>query len=139
MMRIKTFNAHPKYKIRNRETKELACHVLKKEGHRKVECSIIFIDDRRMKELNGTYRHHWYTTDVLSFSLSEYNSKIEGEVYINVDQARRQARRYNVSIKNEISRLVIHGLLHLIGYEDKTKKERDSMTKLENSYLAGVY
>ncbi len=137
MIRIKVFNAHPRCRVRIKETLSLVRHVLKNEGVRDAELNIVAINDRRMTTINGKYLHHRYATDVLSFPLSEKKTKtLEGEVYINLDQARRQASEYNVAVRNEIARLVTHGVLHLVGYRDATNGERKRMTKRENHYLS---
>ncbi len=89
-----------------------------------------------MKKLNGTYLRRWTATDVLTFPLHEKGAKtITGEIYVNLDQARRQARIYGVTIKAECARLVIHGALHLIGYDDATPRQKKRMTALEDRYL----
>jgi len=86
--------------------------------------------------MNATYRKHRYATDVLSFSLAEGPAHdLEGEVYVNVDRARRQAREYRVSISEETRRLVTHGLLHLLGYNDATPRQKEEMSKTEDFYL----
>ncbi len=136
MRSVKVFNAHPKYRIRRAETLRLAQRVLKGERCSRAELNIVFINDKLMTQMNGTYLDHPYPTDVISFSLADSNSKrIEGEVYVNVDQARRQAREYGVSFTIELKRLVVHGVLHLVGYDDETKQQRNSMTKKEDFYL----
>ncbi len=89
-----------------------------------------------MRELNGTYLGHHDTTDVLTFPLHEASDKeLVAEIYVNVDQARRQARTYGVTIRNELSRLVIHGVLHLVGYDDTTKPGKEKMKRREDHYL----
>lgn len=88
-----------------------------------------------MIALNSTYLRHRYTTDVLSFSLNEHANALDGEVYVNLDQARRQAKEYSVSEREERKRLVVHGVLHLTGYEDTTVKQREEMHQHENIYL----
>jgi len=89
-----------------------------------------------MTDLNGSYLKHRYPTDVLSFQLGEHEKKIDGEIYINLDQAKRQARAYKVSFCEEFSRLTIHGLLHLLGYRDNTARKKALMTKKENLFLS---
>ncbi|HZY10768.1 MAG TPA: rRNA maturation RNase YbeY [Bacteroidota bacterium] len=136
MIRLRTFNNHPKDRIHYEDTVPLARRVLKGEGKKHAECNIIFISDKRMRGLHDRYLHDRNTTDVLSFPMSANGGKdVEGEIYISLDQARRQSKIYNVTIKKEIERLVIHGILHLIGYRDKTKREKLKMTKLEDFYL----
>lgn len=98
--------------------------------------SLVFTDDVRMLLLNTAYLGHDYPTDVLSFPLEVSKGTIlEGEVYVNLDQARRQAAEYRVSERLEIRRLVVHGLLHLAGYQDGTLRQRRAMTAREDRYL----
>jgi len=88
-------------------------------------------------KLNNEYLQHDYYTDVITFSLNEDDTKeIDGEIYICVDVAEEQAKEYKVSLSNELSRLAIHGLLHLCGYGDKTDEEQKLMRSLENKYLS---
>ena len=133
---VRVFNTHPNYRVRVKDTIDLARFVCKKEKNGTLELNIVIVNDRDMKALNGAFLNHWYRTDVLSFPLESERKKVtEGEIYINIDQARRQALEYRVSVKKEVSRLVIHGVLHLLGYEDVTRKQKQRMTDLENRYL----
>ena len=92
-----------------------------------------------MVGLNRKYLNHGTATDVLSFSLNDHQLKhgdlLEGEVYVNLDQARRQARRFGETIRDEVGRLVIHGILHLVGYGDASERQKKLMTRLEDTYL----
>ena len=84
-----------------RETIRIATRVLRAERRKQADLNIIYVDDRSMIRLNSAYLRHRNTTDVLSFPLSDHpGTKLEGEVYVNLDQARRQARRYRVTRKN---------------------------------------
>jgi probable rRNA maturation factor len=137
MMHITVGNAHPSYRRRTGDVRRIARSVLRKEHCRAADLGIIFINDRRMRALNAEYLRHYYTTDVLSFPLSGRDAVcLEGEIYVNLDQARRQSLEYGVSFRQEIYRLVIHGTLHLLGYHDTTRREKERMTRFENSYLA---
>lgn len=136
MKSIKVFNTHLKHRIRQKETIELARCVLKGEGCSHADVNVIFIDDERMTGMNAAYLKHRYPTDVLSFSLGESPARqLEGEVYVNVDRVRQQAREYRVSIAEETRRLVTHGLLHLLGYNDATPRQKEKMSKTEDFYL----
>ena len=136
MIRIHIFNAHPTHKVSKSIYQHLARRVLKSEGTHTATCNVVFVDDTRMIDLNSTYLKHTYATDVLSFPLHENDDdSIEGEVYVNVDQARRQARTFRVSYKNELGRLVVHGVLHLLGYRDSTKRQTARMSRREEEYL----
>ncbi len=138
MTDIRVFNAHPEYRASTSTTTtiSLARRVLAAEHRTRVRCSIVYIDDRRMIELNTKYLRHRYTTDVLTFPLHEEgDEELLGDVYISLDQARRQAAQYAVSIKHEVARLVIHGVLHLVGHRDTTRAGKKRMTELEDEYL----
>ena len=136
MIRVQVFNAHPKYRVRPGEIRKIARGVLEGEGRADVDINIVFIGTRRMVVLNGKYLNHRYTTDVLSFSLTGATADtMEGEVYINLDEARRQAHDYDETIKAGVARLVVHGILHLAGHLDGTKSQKARMTRMENKYL----
>ncbi len=136
MIRTRAYNTHPRLRANIKETLSLASSVLKKEGVRDAELTIVFISDGKMVNLNRQYLHHRYTTDVLSFPLQDEGKPgIEGEVYVNLDQARRQAKEYDVSFPDELRRLVVHGTLHLVGYTDDTQRGKRTMTRKEDSYL----
>jgi len=132
---IRVFNAHPRYRLRHDSTIAFVRRVLRGEKVDRAALSIVFIPDRMMIALNSTYLRHRYTTDVLSFPLNEHAKALEGEVYVNLDQAHRQAKEYSVSEREERKRLIIHGVLHLIGYDDTTGKRREQMHRQENIYL----
>jgi probable rRNA maturation factor len=97
--------------------------------------NIIYVDDEVILEINKKYLKHNRVTDVITFSLGESIKIIDGEIYISVETAQRQAEDNKVSLSNEIMRLAIHGALHLAGYEDDTEKKRLLMHNLENKYL----
>ena len=96
--------------------------------------SVVVIDNRQMRRLNRTYLGHDYPTDVIAFPLEE-GKRIEGEIYVNADRARIQARRYRVSFNEEVARLVIHGTLHLAGYDDTTRRASAVMKEAEDREL----
>jgi probable rRNA maturation factor len=125
--------------MRRDETISIARRVLTGERTRRASLNIIYINDRSMVRLNTVYLRCRHATDVLSFSLTDTpGGTLEGEVYVNVDQARRQARRYRVTLKNEAARLVIHGLLHLLDYDDRSVHDKRRMTRLEDAYLQAM-
>ena len=99
-----------------------------------VSLDIIFTDDKSIRVLHEKYLDDDTVTDVITFNLGD-NSNCEGEVYISLDRARKNAEYYHVSIINEIMRLIIHACLHLAGYDDQNDKERKIMKKKEDYYL----
>jgi probable rRNA maturation factor len=136
MIRIESFNDHPKRRVRHDAIRKAAAAVFRGEGATDALIRIVFTGDSRMRRLNRTWLGHASTTDVLSFPIEEGGGEgLEGEIYVNLDQARRQAGEYGVSDRSEITRLVIHGSLHLLGHDDATPELRRTMSGLEDRYL----
>jgi probable rRNA maturation factor len=136
MIRIESFNDHPKRRVRHAEIRRAASAVLRGEGATNALLRVIFTGDSAMKKLNAAWLGHRSTTDVISFPLEGGDGgPVEGEIYVNLDQARRQAREYRVTERSEIARLVIHGSLHLLGHDDATPALRRAMAGLEDAYL----
>jgi probable rRNA maturation factor len=101
-----------------------------------LEVGVLFCSDKRIRELNKRFRLKDKATDVLSFSMQEglaTSDQILGDLVISLDTAKRQAKLYQVNLYQEILRLLIHGLLHLAGYDHElvSKRQADLMRKLE--------
>ena len=96
----------------------------------------VFCSDNYLIEINNKYLQHDYFTDIITFDHSENKKNIEGDLYISVDRTKENAKKYKVDENTELIRVIIHGLLHLIGYKDKTKKEKALMSEKENKYLS---
>ncbi len=113
--------------------KKIARIVLKELGvPGDSELSITFIDDKRMRELNRTYRNINRSTDVLSFPQREGpDYTLLGDIVISLDTARRHAASYGVTQHEELKKLIIHGILHLLGHDHKKKKETQIMRDKE--------
>lgn len=95
----------------------------------------IFCDDAYLLKINQEYLNHDTYTDIISFDYSE-NNKLSGDIYISIEIVRENAKKYDTSFKNELNRVLIHGILHFIGYKDKTKKEKEEMRMQEDYYLS---
>lgn len=98
--------------------------------------NIIFCSDEYLLEINKKHLKHDYYTDVITFDYSEKNKNIEGDIYISVDRVKENATKYKEKKNIELIRTIVHGALHLSGYKDKTKKEKEIMTTKENKYLS---
>ena len=113
-------------------------HILQGEGQNNAAVTIVLVDAPYIRKLNHKYRQLNRATDVLSFNLNdelESNSEELGDVYISVDRAREQAYRYRISMENELHRLLIHGCLHLLGYDHKNSRDRKEMRDKEQIYF----
>lgn len=98
-----------------------------------TEISVLFTDDKNMRELNRSYRNIDKTTDVLSFPQGfDADNHVLGDILISLDSALRQAETYKVDAEDEIERLLVHGILHLLGYDHMEKRERKIMREKEN-------
>jgi len=96
---------------------------------------INFISDKYILEINRTYLKHNYTTDIITFNYSNVSNKIDGEIFISIDDAILNSKKFKVSLSEELARLVIHGLLHLLGYDDQNNSNKKIMKRLENKLL----
>ena len=100
---------------------------------KKTEICITFLDDNKMRDLNKTYRSINKTTDVLSFPQDD---EFLGDLVISYPTAKKNSKRYKTTIKKEFKRLIIHGILHLLGYNHKKKKDRDIMREKEKEIFS---
>lgn len=99
--------------------------------------AVSFTGDKEIRALNRRYRKIDRATDVLSFYMGEDGAL--GDVIISAETAARNARRFGVKLEDELKRLVIHGTLHLLGYDHAGKKDRDKMRRKEGSYGKTIY
>ena len=103
---------------------------------------INFVSSKEMMIINRKYLNHNYSTDIITFDYSQSKKNIEGEIFISFEDAASNAKKYGVKLKEEILRLVIHGFLHLLGFDDQSFKEKAVMKRLENqlvnSYKLGI-
>jgi probable rRNA maturation factor len=134
---VAVYNTHG----RRRAGKELIAGcvrtVLGGERRKSASISVVLVDDAAMARLNRRYLSHRGSTDVISFPL-EQGANLEGEIYVDLDRAQEQAGRYGVSANEELARLVIHGTLHLLGYDDRREREALRMKNREDRYVAWV-
>lgn len=104
------------------------------EGYTVGEVNYIFCDDAYLFELNVQFLDHDTLTDIISFDYT-LGKQINGDIYISVERVRENADEYDVSFENELSRVMIHGILHYCGFNDKTESEFIQMRAKENYYI----
>ena len=123
---------NPKLEI----VKEIVELILKDKNVNNAHLSFIFCSDDLLSKLKKEYFGVDQLTDVITFDLSEDAEKfLEAEIYVNLKRANINAKKYDQTFNDEVKRLIIHGLLHLLGFDDKTFDEKLEMEKLENQYL----
>lgn len=96
---------------------------------------ISFVNEAEMNKLNQKHKHHTGSTDILTFDYSNSDLSIDAELIISTDDAIKNAKIFHVSIHDELMRLVIHGILHLLGYNDETRADKIVMRRKENLLL----
>lgn len=114
----------------NRWLKMVAVSEIKTLG----DISIIFCSDNYILDVNLRYLHHDYFTDVITFDYCEGN-RLSGDLFISVDSVRENAVEFGTEFDDELHRVIVHGLLHLIGYDDHTPEDQKLMSEKEDYYL----
>ena len=99
---------------------------------------INFIPSDQILTINKQYLNHHFTTDIITFNYSGNHKILDGELYISIEDAENNAAKYGVSVQNEYFRLVIHGILHLLDYDDQQKSAKLVMKRLENKLLKSI-
>ena len=108
------------------------CHT---EGKLLGDVSVVFCSDTYLLELNKKHLQHDFFTDIITFDYSE-GDRVAGDLFVSVDRVYENADAYNVSRETELNRVSVHGILHLLGYKDKTPQEATVMREKENEALA---
>lgn len=109
--------------------------MIKKYTQRNCDLNYIFCSDEYLVKLNKQFLRHNTYTDIITFDLSENENLIKGEIYISAERVTENAKIFKVSYINELYRVILHGALHLSGFGDKSKKEKEEMRSLENENL----
>lgn len=136
-MKITVTNLQDAYPIKKQRVREVAAAVLRRE-RADAELSIVFVDKDEITRLNKKFLGHEGPTDVLSFPLETNARRITGEVVVCVPVAVEYAAETKSEVGGEIMLYVVHGVLHLLGYDDADKKSADTMRRAEKKILAGL-
>ncbi len=135
-MAIYFTNHQNKYILKNKRKisnwiKEVTSSYEKEIGN----ITIVFSNDSYILEINKKYLNHNYFTDIITFDYS-HGKKIEGDIFISLDTILDNSKKYKVSFNNELLRVIIHGILHLLGFKDKEELDKTIMREKENKCLA---
>ena len=112
---------------------------IRKAGIKLETLNYVFCSDPALKKMNREHLGHNYFTDIITFDLSEANGPIQAEIYISADRVRDNARKFSTSINRELHRVIFHGVLHLLGYKDKTIAETRKMKEMEECWLQAYF
>jgi probable rRNA maturation factor len=108
--------------------------VAKQEGKKILELTYVFCSDEYLLQINQEYLNHDTLTDIVTFDNSEDPKKIEGDIFISIERVRENGNKLGTS-ETELERVMVHGLLHLLGYKDKKKEDKELMTEKEDFYI----
>lgn len=137
-MAVKIFEEFPGLKVSGkRKVNTWINYCVSLEHWKAGAINIILVNDKQLLEINRNYLHHNYYTDIITFN---YNQKdvISGDLYISIERIVENAKHFSVSEVNELLRVIIHGVLHLMGYDDKKKMEQEIMREKEDLYLQNI-
>ncbi len=106
-----------------------------KGAKKKLQVTYIFCSDEYLLNMNRQFLEHDFYTDIITFPLGETEKEIEAEIYISVDRVKDNAEKFKSDFSDELHRVIFHGVLHLMGYKDKSKADKETMRGKENEWL----
>lgn len=137
MESIHFFSEETEYKIKGKTQIRYWLRYVAREYNKKIaNLNFIFTTDTYLIDINQKYLNHDTYTDIVTFDQSNDARRIEADIYISIERVLENARSLNKSFDEEMHRVIIHGVLHLLGFNDKTPAEKEEMRKKENHYLA---
>jgi probable rRNA maturation factor len=110
--------------------------VIRKEKRTLSHLNFIFCSDEYLLSINQQYLRHNTFTDIITFDNSEEPRTIEGDIFISIERVRENADTRQIAFEDELNRVMVHGVLHLIGYKDKSNDDKALMRKKEDAYLS---
>jgi len=135
-MNIRFFFTDRKATLANRTAlKSFIQSMFKREKRFAISLNYVFCSDEYLLSINKQFLQHDYYTDIITFDLSSTNQQVEGEIYISIDRVKDNAQQLGTTIKQELHRVIFHGVLHLCGYKDKKPSDEKNMRALEEKYL----
>jgi probable rRNA maturation factor len=137
MASIRFFAEDVQFKIPHpRKTTNWIKETIQKEKKEQGNVNFIFCSDEYLHSINIQYLNHTTYTDIVTFDSSETKGLIEGDIFISVERIQENASKFNTSFDEELHRVIIHGVLHLIGYSDKGSTKKAQMKRKEDTYLS---
>lgn len=137
MPSVNFFSHEVRFKLKNpRKITNWIKRVAEKEGASIEEINYVFCSDTYLLTLNQGFLKHNTLTDIITFDHTEDPCFLEGEIYISIERVKENAKKFHVPFDEELSRVMIHGILHLLGYKDKKPAEKALMRKKEEASLS---
>ncbi len=134
-MPVKFFNQDTSYQLKNKKiVKDWIERTIQNERYVSGNINVIFTSDKYLLSINKKYLKHNYYTDIVTFNYCD-ERVIQGDIFISIDTVKNNSKRFGVKYSEEMHRVIIHGILHLIGYDDQNDEERALMRQKENDYL----
>jgi probable rRNA maturation factor len=135
-MQIHFFSENVDFKLEEKiKIKNWIKKIILQEKKNLDTLNYIFCDDAYLLEINQEYLDHDTYTDIITFDNGESDKDIEGDIFISIERVRENAFNLNIGFQQELKRVIIHGVLHLLGYKDKTEKEQKTMRQKEDDAL----
>lgn len=136
MPQITFFEEDIKYNLKDKtKVRQWIKDTIAAEGYHLDELTYIFCSDFYLLQINQQYLDHDTFTDIITFDNSTEKKTVTGDIFISIDRIRENAAKFNQTVANELHRVIIHGVLHLLGYKDKSDADRKKMTLMEDKYL----
>ncbi|MDO8525634.1 MAG: rRNA maturation RNase YbeY [Candidatus Omnitrophota bacterium] len=135
-VQVRIVNLNKAYKVNEPLVRKISRYILAACGKASgAELELVFLDNKRIKPLNKKFKDEDRPTDVLSFDLGGGLHRFFGNIFISIDRARENSKIFNTTLEEELTLYMIHGILHLTGYDDETKKERARMDDRQKTLL----
>tara|TARA_B100001142_G_scaffold316653_1_gene356673 strand:- start:13 stop:450 length:438 start_codon:yes stop_codon:yes gene_type:complete len=135
MIEINIFNKVCNLNIKDSNVRELAYLVLNETCYEKINLNFIFCDNKILNDFKLQYFNDDVLTDIVTFPMRN-DSELEAEIYISHEMASCNAKEFKVSLNNEMSRLIVHGILHLIGFDDSSKEKKKVMFEKQEQIIS---
>ena len=109
--------------------------VFRREKNPLRQLNVVFCSDQFLLGINRKFLKHDFLTDVITFQYNKKNTPVEGEIFISAECVRSNSKKFGTTLRDELHRVIIHGVLHLCGYNDKMPKAKSAIRKKEDAYL----
>jgi probable rRNA maturation factor len=137
MASVNFFSQLTSFKISHpRKTSAWIQSAVKKEKGKLKQLNFIFCSDEELRKINIQYLNHKTYTDIITFDTSDNQGALEGDIFISIDRVKENAENLKLPFTDELHRVIIHGVLHLLGYSDKSPARKTEMRKKEDAYLS---